>query len=69
MKKIVTSLVTILAMALFLHGCAAKEESAGHEDMAGNTATLASGDFYEDSENHNQGKKLVHQTRRKYGWG
>lgn len=47
MQKKIISLLIFAAAALLIHGCAAKEESAKHEDMAGNTATITSGDFYE----------------------
>lgn len=47
MKKNVILLSIVIATAFVLQGCGAKEDSVMHEQMDGDTATIASGDFYE----------------------
>ena len=47
MKKTFFLLVIVAAAALFMHGCAAKDETVAHGDMVGETTTITKGDFYE----------------------
>lgn len=47
MKKSLLVLSIVITAALLLHGCAAKEESAMHQETKGNTVTIAGGDFFE----------------------
>ena len=47
MKKTIISLAIVVTAALFIHGCAAKEEKATHGEISGNTTDIATGDFFE----------------------
>ena len=47
MKKTIISIVIVAAAALFINGCAAKEDSAAHGDIKGKTIDIATGDFFE----------------------
>ena len=40
-------LCAIIAAALLMHGCAAKEEKAAHGDISGKSTDIATGDFFE----------------------
>ncbi|KPJ99645.1 MAG: hypothetical protein AMJ60_04370 [Desulfobacterales bacterium SG8_35] len=57
MKKVLSVLV-IVAAALLMNGCAAKEEKAAHSDIKGKTITIATGDFFEACDKWTPGDKV-----------
>jgi hypothetical protein len=58
MKKTLFSLLIVAVAALFIQGCAAKEEKAAHGDLKGKTTTIATGDFYEACDKWTPGDKV-----------
>jgi hypothetical protein len=58
MKKTLFSLLIVAVAALFIHGCAAKEEKAAHGDVSGKTITIATGDFFEACDKWTPGDKV-----------
>jgi hypothetical protein len=58
MKKTLFSLLIIAVAALFINGCAAKEEKAAHGDVSGKSITIATGDFFEACDKWAPGDKV-----------
>lgn len=58
MKKGLMLLGIVAAAALFMSGCAAKQEKAAHGDVAGKTTTIATGDFFEACDKWTPGDKV-----------
>jgi len=60
MKNVLMSLIIIMFAALFISGCAAKDEqAAAHGDFKGKSITIATGDFYEACDNWTPGDKVT----------
>ena len=58
MRKGLIVLAIVSFAALFISGCAAKEEKAAHEDIKGKTITIGTGDFYEACDEWTPGDKV-----------
>ena len=58
MKKGFILVVIAVTAALFISGCATKEEKAAHEDIKGKALTIATGDFFEACDTWTPGDKV-----------
>jgi hypothetical protein len=58
MRKGLMVLAIVAFAALFLGGCAAKEEKAAHADIKGKTITIGTGNFYEACDEWTPGDKV-----------
>ena len=48
----------IIAAALLMHGCAAKEEKAAHGDISGKSTDISTGDFFEACDKFSPGSTV-----------